>query len=240
MWRLTTIARIVAAGFMALAATGAGAASLQVSPVTVDIPPPGAAAAVTLRNTGSRPLSAQIRVVRWTQEGGADRFTPATEVVASPPAATMGPGQDYAVRIIRLDKTPVAKETAYRLLVDELPDPAAQTNGAVALVVRYSIPVFFNGPEAAQPRLAWSIDRRGGRLTAVARNDGGRRLRIAKLRVKDGGRVVSVGDGLAGYVLAGATMRFVAPAGAPGVGGRAAISAETDLGPLDATASGDR
>lgn len=74
----------------------------------------------------------------------------------------------------------------------------------------------------------------------MARNEGGRRLRIAKLRVKDGaGRVVSFGDGLAGYVLAGATMRFVAPGGAPSLGGRASISAETDLGPLNASASGD-
>jgi fimbrial chaperone protein len=38
------------------------ATSLQVSPVTIDIPPSGASAVVTLRNSGAKPLSAQIRV----------------------------------------------------------------------------------------------------------------------------------------------------------------------------------
>lgn len=213
----------------------ARAASLVVAPVTLDIPAPGAGATLTLRNAGRAPLAAQLRVMRWRQVDGVERLEPASEVVASPPAMTLEPGADYAVRVIRLDRTPVAAEHAYRLLVDELPDPRAQRSGTVALVVRYSVPIFFSAPAAA-PRLAWTVRSQGDRVTATARNDGGRRVRLSGMRLRDSrGRTISFGDGLAGYVLAGSTMRFQARGGLAGGGAR--IVATTDLGPLDASAA---
>lgn len=223
---------------LALLAGPAFAASLVAMPVTLEIPAPGAAATLTLRNSGQAPLAAQIRVMRWRQIDGVDRLEPAADVVASPPAMTLEPGADYAVRVIRLDRTPVAAEQAYRLLVDELPDPRAQRGGTVALVVRYSIPVFFNAPAATAPRLSWSVESRGGRLSAIARNEGGRRVRLSAMRLRDGGgRSVSFGDGLAGYVLAGSTMRFQAPARGGFAGPAARVVATTDQGPLDAPAT---
>ena len=226
------------AALLWLCAGPALAASLVAAPVTLEIPAPGAAATLTLRNSGAAPLAAQIRVMRWRQIDGVERLEPAADVVASPPAMTLEPGADYAVRIIRLDRAPVVQEQAYRLIVDELPDPRTQRNGQVALVVRYSIPVFFNAPAAAPPRLAWSVEARGGRVSATARNEGGRRVRLSAMRLRAaGGRAVSFGDGLAGYVLAGSTMRFQAPARGGFAGGAARIVATTDQGPLDAPAT---
>src|SRR5579863_3912889 len=96
------------------------AASLQVAPVLVEVPAPGAAATLKLRNEGTKPLDAQIRVFQWTQVDGADVLTPTNDVVASPPAASLRADTDYTVRIVRTKKEPVAKEEAYRLLIDEL------------------------------------------------------------------------------------------------------------------------
>jgi fimbrial chaperone protein len=129
------------------------AASLQVAPVLVEVPAPGATATLKLRNEGSQPLDAQIRVFQWTQVDGADVLTPTNDVAASPPVANLRPNTDYTVRIVRTKKEPVAKEEAYRLLIDELPQATPGTASGVNIALRYSIPVFFTAQVGAPPKL---------------------------------------------------------------------------------------
>lgn len=215
------------------------AASLQVSPVTVEVAAPGAATTVKLRNEGTTPLNAQIRVFRWSQINGEDKLEPTTDVVASPPITRLSPKTDYTVRLVRVSKTPVAKEETYRLFIDELPDAANQRNRAVNLLLRYSIPVFFYPATGIPPTLAWSIDQSGGKLAVVARNTGDRHMRISNLKLRDDkGTTVSFGNGLSGYVLGGSTRRWVAAPGNNGLsaGSPIVISAQGDLGPINASA----
>jgi fimbrial chaperone protein len=225
---------------LASAPTAAQSASLSVAPVTVEVAAPGATATLTLRNEGDQPLNAQIRVFRWTQVDGEEQLIPSEDVVASPPVVSLQAKADYAVRIVRVTKQAVSGEEAYRLIVDELPDPTRQRNGAVAIVLRYSIPIFFTTAKSADPKLNWEIQQRDGRTYVVASNSGERRVRISRLKVQDAkGTTASFGDGLTGYVLGQSTMRWAVPRSASkiSVGGSAAISAQGDVGPINATAS---
>jgi fimbrial chaperone protein len=211
------------------------AASLQVAPVLVEVPAPGATATMKLRNEGTKPLDAQIRIFQWTQVDGADVLTPTNDVVASPPVASLRPGTDYTVRIVRTKKEPAVKEEAYRLLVDELPEAAGGQAASVNIALRYSIPVFFT-VAGAPPKLSWELQQRANKPVIVASNSGDRRIRLAKLKITDGkGGVANFGDGLAGYVLGHSSMSFPVPASAKGfgAGGLASISALSDLGPID-------
>src|ERR1700730_7169143 len=58
------------------AASDASAASSQVGPVLLEVVAPGAAATVTLRNNGAKPIATQVRVFRWIQEAGGERLEP--------------------------------------------------------------------------------------------------------------------------------------------------------------------
>ncbi|WP_407059135.1 fimbria/pilus periplasmic chaperone [Ralstonia syzygii subsp. celebesensis] len=69
----------------AFAPLAAGAAALQISPIRLDLLPGQSAAALTLRNRGTQPINAQVRVFRWTQDTDGDRLEPAPALVASPP-----------------------------------------------------------------------------------------------------------------------------------------------------------
>jgi len=212
------------------------AASLQVAPVLVEVPAPGATATLKLRNEGTKPLDAQIRIFQWTQVDGADVLTPTNDVAASPPVASLRPATDYTVRIVRTKKEPVAKEEAYRLLVDELPEATSSQAASVNIALRYSIPVFFT-VAGAPPKLSWELQQRANKPVIVATNAGDRRIRLAKLKVTDGkGGVANFGEGLAGYVLGHSSMSFPVPQNAKGfgAGGLASISALSDLGPIDA------
>jgi fimbrial chaperone protein len=213
------------------------AASLQVAPVLVEVPAPAAAASLKLQNQGGKPLEAQIRIFRWTQVDGADSLTPTDDVAASPPAASMRPSTEYTVRIVRTSKEPVAKEEAYRLLIDELPTPATATSATVNIALRYSIPVFFTVPGASAPKLTFELQQHGTKPVIVVSNAGDRRIRLAKLKFTDGkGAVASFGDGLAGYVLGRSSKNFEVPAKLKGfgAGGVVAMSAQSDTGPIEA------
>jgi len=219
--------------------TPAGAASLQVAPVTLEIPAPGASATIKLRNEGGAALHAQIRVFRWTEVNGEEKLEPTDDVVASPPMASLAPKADYVVRLIRLAKRPIAGGESYRLLVDELPDPSRLKNGVVAIVLRYSIPVFFYPAEAASPKLTWSVTQSVGKVQLSATNDGDRHVRLANLKLQAAdGTSIMFGSGLAGYVLGHSTMRWTAPANGKnriGAGSSVAITAQSDSGPISAS-----
>ena len=230
---------LVSSSFIAFSAP-ALAASLQIAPVSLEIPAPGAAAAVSLRNESTQPLAAQVRVFKWTQVNGEERLEPTSEVVASPPSVSLAPRANYALRIVRTNRTPVTTAESFRILIDELPDPNRQKSGAVTLVLRYSVPVFFVSPDNSGPQIEWAVEKRGSRVVIVARNLGNRHLRLAMLKLRDSkGTLVSFGNGLTGYVLARSTMQWTALGRTSGFGpgSSVAITAQSDLGPVNASAS---
>jgi fimbrial chaperone protein len=213
------------------------AASLQVAPVLVDVPAPGATSSLKLHNEGTKPLDAQVRIFKWTQVDGADSLTPTDDVAASPPLASLRPNTDYTVRIVRTIKEPVVREESYRLLIDELPALASGAAATVNIALRYSIPVFFTAPGGAAAKLSWELRQRANKPVVVVSNAGDRRIRLAKLKFTDGkGAVANFGEGLAGYVLAHSSRAFDLPASAKGfgTGGVVSISAQTDTGPFEA------
>ena len=233
------IVRFFCAGALLLAAQVVSrAGTLQVEPVLIDVAAPGAASTVTLRNEGTAPINVQIRLFRWSQVDGKEKLEPTEDVVASPPAMTMAPKTNYVARIVRVTKRPVSGEESYRVLIDQLPAPAQQHGNTVNLLMRYSIPVFFGASARRDPAVAWTVAVSGNRIKVTAQNGGERRIRIASLNIRDAkGKTVSFGKGLVGYVLGNSTAEWTVPAGGFATGGAAAVSAQSDGGPLEATAS---
>jgi fimbrial chaperone protein len=236
--RMTAQAAIFGLAVVALAA-GAHGASLQVTPTTVEVVAPGAAATIKLRNDDARPIAAQVRVFRWSVVDGKDKLEPTDAVVVSPPVVSLSPKTDYVVRVVRTSRQPITGEESYRVLVDELPDRQRVKVGAINLLLRYSLPVFFGAPDRGDPKVAWRVEHKGGQLWVSAQNLGNRRMRISGLGLKNAsGEAISFGDGLNGYVLARSTMRWAAPKAVQGfgAGGTALISAQSDLGRINASA----
>jgi fimbrial chaperone protein len=222
----------IAAGF--LFALTAAEASVRVSPVLVEVRAPAGAATLTLKNDDARPVQIQIRLFRWTQIDGEERLERTPDVVVSPPFATLLPGAEYVVRVVRVTTQPVSAEESYRVIVDEVPDRAMKHNG-IHFALRYSIPVFFS-TQAGEAALAWSARRDKAGLVLAAQNSGSRRLRLSNLRLLDRrGRTVSEQAGLVGYVLAGAAMRWNISAPGVRLGDQLRLLAESDQRPVDAT-----
>jgi len=232
------ISGFLAATALIAAPAAALASTLEITPINVEVPAPGAVSTVTLHNPGADVVNAQIRVFKWTQRNGQDELVPTTEVVASPPAIKLETGRKGVVRIVRLSKQPASAEETFRLVVDEIPKPVKPGQVGVGFSVRYSIPVFFSRP-GEEPSLTWKASSGRHGLVLEADNNGGRRVRLAALKIVSvKGRALSIGNGLAGYVLAQSAKTWtVTGAGkqiAPGT--TIKIIAQGDNGPVEATA----
>ena len=61
------LASAILAGGISLAAVPVQAATLQISPVLVDLAPQQGATGIQLRNPGATPIYGQVRVYAWDQ-----------------------------------------------------------------------------------------------------------------------------------------------------------------------------
>jgi fimbrial chaperone protein len=230
----------VLAVLLAAVAGAASASGLRVEPVLLELNAPAAAGVFTLRNDEDFEVVVQTRVFRWSQSDGAERLDLATDVVASPPILTLAPGAAYTVRVVRTAKTPVQGEQAYRVVVDELPDPRRLRSGGIAILLRQSIPVFFRARALAPADVSWALRLDAGQLLVIGSNRGDERLRIAALQLRDSqGRTAGFGRGLVGYVLGRSSMAFTITRPPPGfgAGGAVSIAAESNTGAVHATAA---
>lgn len=119
-------------------------ASLRVAPVGFELTGGTSASTLQVRNEDQRPVSVQVRVFKWNEAGGTNDLQPTRDVVASPPLATLSPGTENVIRIVRVKTGPAGPRETYRLIVDELPDNRPLRSGQVQVVVRHSIPVVFS------------------------------------------------------------------------------------------------
>lgn len=200
--------RWLTAALLLLATPDALAAGLSVSPVSLQFAPQETVQGLWLRNSGSQPLRAQVRVFAWRQAANEDQLDPSTALIVSPPMLSIEAGQRQFVRIVRPAAAASDREQSYRLLIDELPDPTQPPKPGLNFVMRYSVPVFVGtAPESIAGTAApqWSLRRDAHPpWTLVTRNPGTHRLQLTDLELLDAeGRSVYRHTGLLGYVLAG-------------------------------------
>ena len=227
--RHAALASLVA--LMTMASVAAGAADLQVSPITLEFGARQQAAAVWLSNTGTRPLHAQVRIQAWDQAGGEDVLESSQDLVASPAMLEVAPGGRQMVRIIRLQPSAQPRERSYRLLIDELPAAPDEERKGLQFLLRYSIPVFVTpatalaqqastgpapAPLADLSAVRFSLEPDAGGSRLLASNGGATRLKLSQLvLVEADGSERPLNQGLLGYVLAGRSMAWPVPLASP-------------------------
>jgi fimbrial chaperone protein len=200
--------------------TQAHAAAVVLWPVDPTIATGQTATALWVENRGTQPVTLQVRSLSWSQSGNEDQYARQDEVVTSPPIANVDPGERQLIRVIRRDTGTTAAEHSYRLLIDELPPPVdpskpGAASAQLSVQMRYSIPLFTYDGEIAAPTLMAHTVVIDGKRYAEIRNVGQRHARLINLRIQNGAKDFTVTAGLLGYVLAGSTMRWRLPEGAP-------------------------
>lgn len=212
------------------------ASGLQVTPVTLSLKPAQSADGLWLSNTGDGVILAQVRVYHWTQDVNGDQLALSQGLVVSPPMLKLAVETPQLVRVIRLGAPPNgpdAVEDAYRIAIDELPVDMHGKKG-LQFVLHYSVPVFVEpaGAAALPPTLHWSLQRDGDKVVLQVGNSGGSHAQLAGLSfINNAGQRSELTPGLLGYVLPGATMRWIL---------KTPVAAFASGGTLEALINGDK
>ncbi len=198
----------IASFFVALVATAsqaACAAAFAVSPIRIDLDRGTRTGLVNIASEDERRIYFQLKLYEWTQTPtGEDHYAESTDLIFFPQILTVEPNDRRIVRI-GLRSPPQAPEKAYRLFIEEMPDPdEPPSSGArVAVRLRFGVPIFVAGSEA-KPRIEITrVEGAKGVLAVEVRNTGERQFRIEEITA------------LAGwYVFPGVTRLFQVPFGA--------------------------
>ena len=178
----------------------AWAGSLSVMPVRVEVAPDKQFCSLTIGNDGTEDVTVQVRGYRWRQQpDGTDILDDANSIVVNPSIVQIPAG---AKKLIRCGLPPQtgSQENTFRLLVNELPRPAASP-GTLQTLLQLSIPVFRAQPDA-RPMLSWSLSDAG---LLVISNNGTRHARVMDLAVRGGSMVEPALGHRSFYLLAGAS-----------------------------------
>ena len=135
------------------------AATIRLSPVTVELLSNQNASSLSLYNQSSESTDLQVRVFEWSQKNGQDQLIPTDEIAVSPPFLKLKPNDSYNLRVVRINPKPVSGEKTYRIIIDELPKPvdSRKADQGINVLLRSSLPVFVVNKDAIT-KLSWKID----------------------------------------------------------------------------------
>ena len=141
-----------------LVAAASQAASIELSPVRINLSEAAKVAVLTVRNTGTEESVMQVTLNKWTLDGQNYVYQPSHELVVTPVTFRLAPGASQIVRIGLGGNPPVDKEFAYRLLVEEVPPPFSPDDTQTRLVIRHDLPVFVAPVAAVKPALDVALE----------------------------------------------------------------------------------
>lgn len=212
----------------ASAAKAAALTALSVTPLRIEVDAATSAETVQVKNGTANPMAVQIRLFAWSQKDGEDVYTPSSDLLVSPSIVSIPADQVQLVRVLRKGAA-TPGEKRYRLVVDQLPDPANARPGVAQTRVRFAIPVFVDRDRAAPAALAWRLT--DSNLELV--NKGGATARIVRIDVKSAdGRSVEVEQNSLRYVFGESSIAW--PIGRGCALGKVHVTAQIDGQAVDA------
>ncbi|WP_296529064.1 molecular chaperone [Acinetobacter oleivorans] len=188
------------------------AASIRLSPVSVEILSDQSASSISLYNQSNESSDLQVRIFEWRQNAGQDQLIPTDEIAVSPPFLKLQPNDSYNLRVVRINPVPVSGEQTYRIIIDELPKPIdnRKVDQGVNVLLRPSLPLFVVGKDAIT-KLTWSIQQEQNNSSLIINNVGNRHALLSNLTLVDTTANKSYAikvNTVNGYILAGKARNF--------------------------------
>jgi len=190
-----------------------------------------------MANQEDQPVVVQVRAVRWYQRDGEDQLDDTRELLATPPVLQIGPKAEQIVRTALRQTPDPTRELSYRLIFQEVPQPAAPAFMGLRIALRLSVPVFVapaHGKAVAEVAWEghWSAD---GKLELTATNRGNGHFQVIDFEVQLSDPNDKVRGITSKYVLPGSSMSWtLSPAPAAKREGPVQIHGHSDQGEFTA------
>lgn len=183
------------------------------SPVSVHLAYGQKSASLNVRNGRPEPMLVQMRIYRWTQEGEEDVVTPTSDIILSPPLASIASGTTQTLRLLMRPSpnSDARQERYYRILLDEIPGASARP-GQLQFALRSSIPLFATPQQPIAPHLEWRATRGNDKTVILTVTNTGRAYdRIVTLvpTLPDGTALHAAPRAMNQYILSGSQRQWV-------------------------------
>lgn len=163
------------------------AGSFSVMPLRVELSAHEATRIITLQNLDTKPVTVQLQLMAWSHKEGVDRFTPTRDIIVTPQVFHL---KANSVQIIRagLVRTPDSHdELAYRLFIEEIPEPPPADFKGAQIALKISLPVFVAPEKPASQALEFQTTaQRDGTINVRVVNHGRAHAQIHQLSVFSG------------------------------------------------------
>ncbi len=194
----------VALGMAVFISTAAQASGFGVAPIRLDFDRTSKTGLIEVSNDDTRPLSFQMKLFAWSQDAeGKDQYQPSNDLIFFPQIMSLKPKEKRPIRV-GTKGPPAASERAYRLFIEELPDPAetaAAKAPQIAVRIRFGVPLFV---APAQPQIAGVIEDAKlakGEIQLRVRNTGNRNFQFETVAARAG--TTSIGETRGWYLFPG-------------------------------------
>jgi len=215
----------------------ARAGDWRVSPIRLDLGRDAKSGAVTVANDSDDRLQVQMKAFEWTQDAeGKDQYEETGEILFFPRLMILERKEEKILRAgIRIPA--VAKEKAYRLFIEEIPEPGKAEGVNVAVAIRFGVPIFVKPLKEEARGEVGAMTMSAGALLVPVNNTGNVHFVVQSvlLRGKNGAGEEIFSRELSGwYLLAGVSRGYTTTVPLEACGTMAVIEAEvkTDKLPL--------
>lgn len=179
-----------------------------VAPVKIEFSPDSRSASITITNRETEERVMEIQILAWRQEDGKDVVEPTNDVIAAPPIFTLGPLQAQTIRLALIHRLQSEQETAFRLIVKEVPSQLVVARFGAITSLEFNLPVFVDPSLQSHREATWSIaEGNAGNLRLSLVNPTNVHMHINSLQVRlPSGQTVTVQGER--YALAGSTVSW--------------------------------
>jgi fimbrial chaperone protein len=189
------------------------AASLDLSPTTVQFSQGKSNKSVQITNRSGEPVTVQARAFLWQQEGDVDNLSPSSDVAISPPIFTLPPGATQTLRVLLRNTKADETQRSYRLLIDDI-TPAPTGRAGPSMAIRISLPVIVEAEQSRTADLRWRAETgSAGTTVFTVTNLGHSHDNVRQIGVTLANGSIERASPMAAntYILPGATRRWTVP-----------------------------
>jgi fimbrial chaperone protein len=223
---------------IAIAIAGlAHASSFNISPVRAELGGAHHTEVLSLTNADDGPVVVEVRVVKWSQDDGADQLDDTRELLVTPPVLQI-PGKGEQIIRVALRREPdPARETTYRVIFQEVPQAPTPDFTGLRVALRLSVPIFVAPAHGnAKADVSWDAHwLPSGELEVAATNNGNGHLQVIDFDLQLPGASAPVRGITAKYLLPGSRMVWtLAPPADAEKQGAISIHGHSDQGEFSA------
>jgi len=134
------------------------AGSFSINPVRIQLSPSATSEVLHVTNSGKTDVTVQLHPMQWTQQEGEDQLKATHDLIVTPQIFNLKAGATQIIRIGLIKKIDSTSESAYRLIIEEIPPPPEPGFQGLQLALRISLPVFVRPAGQANQSLEVRID----------------------------------------------------------------------------------